>query len=87
MLKDTKNFFVKKKEWSEIKDELLACYLTPYLSKILNTRKPVNYIDCFAGKGKFDDGKLGSPLIALKIISDQNLLATPLNCWTKNCLD
>lgn len=70
MLKDTKNFFVEKKEWSEIKDELLACYLTPYLSKILNTRKPVNYIDCFAGKGKFDDGKLGSPLIALKIISD-----------------
>lgn len=69
-MKDTKNFFVEKKEWSEIKDELLACYLTPYLSKILNTRKPVNYIDCFAGKGKFDDGKLGSPLIALKIISD-----------------
>jgi three-Cys-motif partner protein len=26
------------------------------------------YVDCFAGKGKFDDGSNGSPLIALEII-------------------
>lgn len=70
MSKDSKEFFVKKNEWSIIKDELLACYLKPYFSKILTTRKPVNYIDCFAGKGKFDDGSKGSPLIALDIISD-----------------
>ena len=70
MLKDTEDFFVSKKEWSEIKDDLLACYLTPYFSKVLNTRKTINYIDCFAGKGKFDDGKFGSPIIALNIISN-----------------
>lgn len=70
MSKDSKEFFVKKNEWSIIKDELLACYLKPYFSKILTTRKPVNYVDCFAGKGKFDDGSKGSPLIALDIISD-----------------
>ncbi len=70
MSKDSKKFFIKKNEWSVIKDDLLSCYLKPYFSKILNTRKPVNYIDCFAGKGKFDDGCKGSPLIALDIISE-----------------
>ena len=27
-------------------------------------------MDCFAGKGKFEDGKPGSPIIALDIIKD-----------------
>lgn len=70
MLKKNNNFFSKKKEWSKIKDELLGCYLKPYFSKIINTKRPVVYIDCFAGKGKFDDGEDGSPLIALKIIDE-----------------
>ena len=61
-------FFVKKKPWSEVKDQLLGCYLKPYVSKILHTGKPLVYVDCFAGKGKFDDGNLGSPLIALNIM-------------------
>ena len=67
MKKDTADFFVSKKEWSEVKDALLECYLTPYITKIIHTHKTVNYIDCFAGKGKFDDGKLGSPILALNI--------------------
>ena len=75
MKKDTKDFFVSKKEWSEVKDALLECYLTPYITKIIHTHKPVNYIDCFAGKGKFDDGNYGSPILALNIIS---------NCIRKN---
>ena len=70
MQKDTEDFFTAKKEWSIIKDDLLACYLKPYFSKIIHTRKPINYIDCFAGKGKFDDGHDGSPIIALKIIAE-----------------
>ena len=65
MSKDNKDFFKKKNEWSEIKDRLLGCYLTPYFQKLLRTGKPIFYVDCFAGKGKFDDGKDGSPLIAL----------------------
>lgn len=65
MSKDNKDFFKKKNEWSEIKDHLLGCYLTPYFQKVLRTGKPIFYVDCFAGKGKFDDGKDGSPLIAL----------------------
>lgn len=67
MAKKNDDFFVEKKPWSKVKDELLGCYLTPYVSKILYTYKPVAYVDCFAGKGKFDDGNPGSPLIALDI--------------------
>lgn len=68
MAKKNDDFFVEKKPWSEVKDQLLGCYLKPYIAKILHTRKPLVYVDCFAGKGKFDDGKQGSPLIALEIM-------------------
>ncbi|MCL2629232.1 MAG: three-Cys-motif partner protein TcmP [Alphaproteobacteria bacterium] len=61
------DFFKKKHDWSIIKDELLGWYLAPYFAKVLQTNKPILYIDCFAGKGKFEDGADGSPLIALKI--------------------
>ena len=66
MSKDNSNFLKKKNEWSVIKDKLLGCYLTPYFQKVLRTGKPICYVDCFAGKGMFDDGTEGSPLIALK---------------------
>jgi three-Cys-motif partner protein len=66
MPKDNKDFFKTKNHWSEIKDRLLGCYLTPYFQKVLLTGKPIFYVDCFAGKGKFDDGSPGSPLIALQ---------------------
>jgi three-Cys-motif partner protein len=64
------DFFREKKSWSEVKDELLGCYLKPYVSKILHTSKPLVYVDSFAGKGKFEDGNNGSPLIALGIIEE-----------------
>lgn len=77
MSKDNNRFFAKKNEWSEVKDELLGCYLRPYIQKILATHKPLFYVDCFAGKGRFNDGKSGSPLIALDII-DKCLTSTSL---------
>lgn len=67
MSKDNKDFFKKKKDWSEIKDDLLGAYLKPYFQKVLTTKRPILYVDCFSGKGKFDDGKPGSPIIALDI--------------------
>ncbi len=70
MAKKNDDFFKEKKPWSEVKDELLGCYFKPYVSKILHTYKPLVYVDCFAGKGKFEDGKPGSPIIALDIIKD-----------------
>ena len=47
-------------------------------AKILHTKKPLVYVDCFAGKGKFDDGKQGSPLIALDIMR-QALTSSAMN--------
>ena len=70
MSKKNDDFFKVKKPWSEVKDQLLGCYFKPYVQKILHTRKPLEYIDCFAGKGKFDDGNPGSPLIALDLIRE-----------------
>lgn len=78
MAKKNDDFFVEKKPWSKVKDELLGCYLKPYVAKILYTRKPIAYVDCFAGKGKFDDGNPGSPLIALNIFQ-QGLASTKLD--------
>ncbi len=65
MSKNNRDFFKQKKIWSEVKDELLGCYLVPYFNKMMSMNKPIFYVDCFAGKGKFDDGKNGSPLTAL----------------------
>jgi three-Cys-motif partner protein len=59
----TKDFFKEKKEWSVLKDDILDYYLSPYISKILRAGKPLYIFDCFAGKGKFDNGVNGSPLI------------------------
>lgn len=64
----TKDFFKNKKGWSIFKDEIIGYYLVPYISKILSTNRPLFLIDCFAGKGKFDSGEDGSPLIIAKQI-------------------
>ena len=60
------DFFTEKKEWSKVKDAVLGCYLKPYFNKVLS-QGSVTYVDSFAGKGKFDDGNLGSPLIAYNV--------------------
>lgn len=67
MAKDNSKFFDKKQEWSKIKDDLLLSYLPAYFQKIVFTRRPVFYVDCFAGMGVFKDGQPGSPVIALDI--------------------
>ena len=70
MPKNNKNFFKAKNPWSEIKDRLLGCYLNPYFQKVLTKGQQIYYVDCFAGKGKFEDGKPGSPRIALQVRND-----------------
>ena len=66
MSKRNDDFFDSKKDWSRVKDTLLASYLPVYFAKVIHTKKPIVYIDCFAGAGKFGDGEDGSPRIALK---------------------
>lgn len=62
-MSSNRNFFAKKKDWSMIKDQLLAAYLVPYLTKVSHMGGRVLVADCFAGKGRFDDGSGGSPLL------------------------
>lgn len=76
MSKDNSNFFKEKKVWSTVKDELLRCYLIPYFEKLFKTRIPILYIDCFAGKGKFDDGQDGSPLVAINCLEHSLSMST-----------
>lgn len=68
MSKDNRDFFKKKSEWAKTKDKLLENYLVPYATKILYTNQGLLYIDSFAGKGMFDDGAKGSPIIACESI-------------------
>jgi three-Cys-motif partner protein len=67
--KSTDNYFFKgKRSWSIIKDRVLARYMPPYLSKVSRLGFPILLIDCFAGKGKFDDNTPGSPLIMCQMV-------------------
>jgi three-Cys-motif partner protein len=66
----TNKFFESKKRWSNYKDMLLKNYLPLYFAKILKTRKDTLFIDGFAGRGTFDDGTMGSPLIVRDILEE-----------------
>lgn len=59
----SKTFFKEKRQWSKYKDFILDCYLTPYIAKVKNLKRPILIIDCCAGPGKFEDGTEGSPMI------------------------
>ncbi len=58
-------FFEKKRSWSKYKDELLVHYITIYFQKLLMTGKTICYVDFFSGKGKFQDGSKGSPMLVI----------------------
>lgn len=64
------SFFEEKKFWSERKDEILRCYLPPYLAKIATQNSPILIVDAFAGPGLFEDGKEGSPLIICDAVNE-----------------
>ena len=68
----TDSFFKEKKPWSKYKDFILDYYLTPYIAKVKNLKRPILLIDCCAGPGKFEDGEDGSPsIIARHIIESR----------------
>ena len=59
------DYYRERKEWSERKHRLLAAYLTPFV-KILGGawRGIVYYVDGFSGPGIYEDGSIGSPVLA-----------------------
>jgi len=62
------SFFQKKRPWSHYKDFLLQSYLDPYIPKVAKLKRPILLVDCFAGRGRFEDGERGSPLIIVEAI-------------------
>ena len=67
------SFFDEKRTWSKIKDDVLQAYLPPYLAKVSRTRRPIIVADCFAGKGAFDNGEPGSPMLISDAVAKQRL--------------
>lgn len=61
-MREVDQFFLGKRVWSLIKDEIIANYMHPYLAKVNKLGHPILLIDGFAGPGIFDDGTEGSPL-------------------------
>jgi len=59
-------FFESPREWSLLKYEILGGYVSQYLPKVNRKYGSAVIADLFAGKGKFDDGTDGSPLIVAK---------------------
>jgi len=70
-MSSNRDFFARKQQWSTIKDQLLTAYLTPYLKKLSQRGNRILIADCFAGKGRFDDGNPGSPLLIAATVKHQ----------------
>ena len=66
-----REFFDRKRDWSERKDRVLREYLPPYLQKVAHRPgRPILVVDGFAGPGAFRDGKPGSPLIIRSVLEE-----------------
>ena len=68
----SKDFFKKFTEDTNVKLEMYEDYLTEWLPVFISSpypfKKTVNIIDLFCGPGKDEEGTLGSPLLALKVL-------------------
>jgi len=86
-MSSNRDFFVRKQSWSMIKDQLLGAYLKPYLEKVSHRSGRILIADCFAGKGRFDDGSPGSPLLIADAVrstfGDKAMEAARVVCMEK----
>jgi three-Cys-motif partner protein len=73
----TDDFFDEQKEQSAIKTAIVANFYSTYLKIISNSvgrsYDCLYYIDLFAGPGKYEDGKISTPLKILDVIKDNKL--------------
>ena len=63
-------FFEKRRRWSEYKHEILNKYLHVWTYKLGSRHKLLSFVDTCAGAGIYEDGVLGSPVIAAQWNSD-----------------
>ncbi len=57
------------KEHTRVKHEILSKYLSGWIRILGRNHSRVCYFDCFAGKGEYEDGSKGSPLVAIETAS------------------
>ena len=55
---------------TKVKHEILFKYLKSWINVLGGKWQKICYFDCFAGRGMYEDGSDGSPIIALKAIND-----------------
>jgi len=67
MTKDSAKEKWEYREHTRVKHILLEKYLAAWIPILGKCNPIICYFDCFSGRGEYEDGTLGSPLIALKI--------------------
>lgn len=65
------DYWRELRDHSEVKHQILKKYLVAWIQKLGSAHSKLLYVDGFAGKGKYEDGSLGSPLIAIQVANDR----------------
>lgn len=53
------------RQHTEVKHQILQKYLTSWARVLSSTNSRIHYFDGFAGRGRYEDGEPGSPLLAM----------------------
>jgi len=53
-------------EHTKVKHQILEKYIRTWIQKLSSTNKRLGYFDCFAGRGVYNSGEPGSPIIVMK---------------------
>jgi three-Cys-motif partner protein len=69
------DFFKEQTQSSEVKAKIISEYFPQY-SRILlkKQQKSIRYLDLFAGPGKYEDGRLSTPLLLAQLCAEDSLL-------------
>jgi len=71
MLKDSAPEKWKYKEHTRVKHILLNKYLSAWIPILGKWNQTICYFDGFAGRGEYEDGTLGSPIIAMRVADEK----------------
>src|SRR6266508_2968762 len=73
-----KKFYSKQTEQSRVKAEIIAKYFPAWARVIATRATKMAYIDLWAGRGRYDDGKESTPLLILRRAIDGPLVSRML---------
>lgn len=80
---DSDEFFEKQTGQSEIKSKIVANYFIIWVKVMaqVKTNTKIGYIDLFSGPGIYRDGSDSTPLIILKKVVADPVIADKLQCY------